>query len=237
MTICDKDNDKDNINSTVTIWQVFDQRIPLSVSCVRVIHLQLIAAVHGIYIKTRTTHQQIVEVINDHTCGSCLDCITLLQPVQSSEQRKRSLNLKAVRSYKQKIFNLKQSCPDPVFDVEIKRKSKIVSNEVFPPAPLDQLLQHSIIKAWCKDISPSKFKEVGCAVCGELALESKSILLTDADVKLNPLICSPELTRKERTHDNDPVEGIDGPVMEPNLRHMCSRCHSHWLLTNFLESH
>jgi hypothetical protein len=189
-------------------------------------NLRLVAAVHGIYIKTRTTHQQIVQMINDHTCDSCMDCVTLLQPAQSSEQRRRALNVKAVRRYKQKKINLNQCSPVPSSDMKIQNKTKIVSNDVFPPAPLDQHLQHTIIKAWCKSMSPKHFKEVGCAVCGELALELKSILLKDADVKLNPLICSSELTRKERTSDSDPVEGIDGPVLEPSLLHMCSRCHT-----------
>jgi len=199
--------------------------LPTLVNRLKVNNLKLVAAVHGIYIRTRTTHQQMVQMINDHTCDSCGDCVTLLQPTQSSEQRRRALNVKAVRRYKQKKINLNQCSPVPLSHKEIQHKPEI-SNDVFPPAPLDQGLQHSIIKAWCKDMSLKHFKEVGCAVCGELTLESKSILMKDADVKLNPLICSPELTRKERTSDSDPVEGIDGPVLEPNLHHMCSRCHT-----------
>src|SRR6202043_478248 len=157
--------------------------IPLKtlVNRLTVNNLKLIAAVHGIYIRTSTTHQQIVQIINDHTCDSCADCVTLLQPAQSSEQRRRALNVKAVRRYKQKKFNLNQCSPVPLSHMKIQHKPDI-SNGIFPPAPLDQSLQHSIIKAWCKDMSPKHFKEVGCAVCGELALESKSILLKDADV-------------------------------------------------------
>jgi hypothetical protein len=177
-------------------------------------------------------------MINDHTCESCSDCITVLQPVQSSAQKKRDLNYKAVRRYRLKKINLNMKSPVSRSKIEPNQKSqKAMSSDSipnkFPPAPLDQGLQHSIINAWCKDMSPKNFKEVGCAVCGELALESKSILLKDADVKLNPLICSPELTRKERTSGLDPVEGIDGPVLEPNLHHMCSRCHTS-LTTNKL---
>jgi hypothetical protein len=86
-------------------------------------------------------------------------------------------------------------------------------------------LEHEIVKAWCKDMSPKSFEEVGCAVCGELSLKSKSMLLKDAAVKLDILQCSDNITRKERKTENDPVECLDGPIIEPDLQHMCARCH------------
>jgi hypothetical protein len=196
-----------------------------------VINLKLVAAVHGIYIKTRSPHQQIVQILNDHTCTNCSDCITVLCPAQSSDQRKKDLNHKAVRRYRERRkINLNRDSPVPFPENKHGHKSKkevslVLGHHVFPPVPLDQSLQHSIIQAWCRDMSPKKFQEVGCAVCGELSLESNAILLTDADVKLVPLICSPDITRKERTSVFDVVEGIKGPVLEPTLNHMCNRCH------------
>ena len=74
-------------------------------------------------------------------------------------------------------------------------------------------------------MSPKNLEEVGCAVCGELSLKSKSVLLKDASINLE-LLRSPEsITRKERRTDKDPVECLDGPIVEANLRHICVRCH------------
>src|SRR6202050_1055252 len=46
------------------------------------------------------------------------------------------------------------------------------SYEAFPPTPPDPLLRRKIIDEFCKATSPSKFEEVGCAICGSLTLQS-----------------------------------------------------------------
>ena len=206
--------------------------IPLNILIrnLKVDNLKLVAAVHGIYIKTRTTHQEILQTINDHKCDGCSNCVTLLLPVKSPLQRKRDLNTQAVKRYKQNKINLNKSSSIPLLETNSSntfRKSSLHSHDdTFPPKPLDRPIEHSIIKAWCKDMSQKNFKEVGCAVCGELTLESKAIALKDADVKLDSLICSSDISRKERKSSSDPVEGIDGPVIETDLDHICNRCHT-----------
>jgi hypothetical protein len=57
-----------------------------------------------------------------------------------------------------------------------------------------------------------------------LSLRSKSVLLKDTSVNLDILHCPYNITKKERKTENDPVKCLDGPVIEPNLQHICARC-------------
>ena len=146
--------------------------------------LKLVAAVHGIYIKSRTPLPDVLKIIQDHKCDHCQNCVTVFKPAISLAQRKKDAHAKAVRRYKNKIYLNKeiQLGTAPVTDIQ-------ENDQIFPPSPLDQKVQHEIVKAWCKDMSPKNFEEVGCAVCGELCLKSKSLLLKDATVKLDMLQC------------------------------------------------
>ena len=48
-------------------------------------------------------------------------------------------------------------------------------NQYFPPAPPDTLLHRKIIDGFCKATAPTKFEEVGCAVCGSLTLQTNKL--------------------------------------------------------------
>ena len=94
----------------------------------------------------------------------------------------------------------------------------------FHLSPLKPEHEHIIVKAWCKNMSPKNFEEVGCAVCGELSLKSKSLLLENVSINFDILESSYNITRKERRTNHDPIVCLDGPVLEPSLRHICARC-------------
>ncbi|KAF8238226.1 hypothetical protein L208DRAFT_1175095, partial [Tricholoma matsutake] len=49
----------------------------------------------------------------------------------------------------------------------------------FPSSPPNNKLLHKIITGFCNDTHPSQFKEVGCAVCGQLTLKKNIIPLKD----------------------------------------------------------
>ena len=46
--------------------------------------LKLVAAVHGIYIKSRTPLPEVLRIIKDHHCDHCENCITVFKPAVSS---------------------------------------------------------------------------------------------------------------------------------------------------------
>jgi hypothetical protein len=182
--------------------------------------LKLVAAVHGIYIKTRTPLPEVLKIVQDHNCDQCQKCITVFTPAISPTRRRKEANAKAVRRYRNKI------CLNKEIQLESLQVSEVLENDsIFPPLPLNHKMEHEIVKAWCKDMSPKNFEEVGCAICGELALKSKSVLLKDTSIKLDMLRSLDSITRKERKTENDPVECLEGPILAPNLQHICVRCH------------
>jgi len=192
--------------------------------------LKLVAAVHGIYIKSRTPLPEVLKVIQDHNCDHCQKSITVLKSAKSPASRRRETNAKAVVRYRKNKLSLNKKVIATTQKFQHHKKSEHVSyaeesEPIFPPASLDVKMQHDIVKAWCKNMSPKNFEEVGCAICGELSLKSKSVLLKDISVNLNMLQSLDSITRKERKSENDSVESLDGPIVEPSLRHICARCH------------
>ncbi|KAF8219295.1 hypothetical protein L208DRAFT_1341789 [Tricholoma matsutake] len=57
----------------------------------------------------------------------------------------------------------------------------------FLPSPPKDKLLHKIISRFCSDTHPSRFEEMGCAVCGQLTLKIESIPLKDVNCSLDPL--------------------------------------------------
>ena len=192
-------------------------------------NLKLVAAVHGIFIKSRTSFAEVVNIIQNHNCEHCQKCITVFKPAKSLITRRREANVRAVRKYKTNKILLNKNIPVDTKTTEINKQLHLLYPDLedknkFPPSPLEQIIEHAIVKAWCKNMSPKNFEEVGCAVCGELSLRSKSVLLKNASIDLNILQCHQNITRKERKTENDLVNCLKGPVMEHSLQHMCARC-------------
>lgn len=119
--------------------------------------LKLVAAVHGIYIKSRTPLPDIIKIIQDHNCDHCQPCITVFKTAKSLAKRRREANVKAVRKYKStKIcLNVKVSLKTP--DTVDIGPDQIGSDQTFPPSPLNRNMEHNIVKAWCKNMSPYFF--------------------------------------------------------------------------------
>ena len=92
----------------------------------------------------------------------------------------------------------------------------------FPPDPPSMRLQHRIVSEFCKEISPNKFIEAGCAVCGRLTPDSQLKDLSDID--LTPLI-QEDVTQKERISSKDPIVSLDKPVLISDLDRICKSCY------------
>ncbi|KAJ7143088.1 hypothetical protein C8R43DRAFT_860725, partial [Mycena crocata] len=93
----------------------------------------------------------------------------------------------------------------------------------FPPRPLTRGDTHRIITSHCKTLSPRNFVESGCAVCGMLTPLKLLTPLTDFQGSLAILIKS-GVTRKERFHEDDPIEEFDGPVLAEGCTSICVDC-------------
>ena len=82
---------------------------------------------------------------------------------------------------------------------------------------------HKIISGFCNDTHPSKFEEAGCAVCGQLVVMTKLTKLTDLKCSLDPLV-RVGVTRLPRNSADDPIEEIEGPIIDVNCKHVCHEC-------------
>ena len=85
---------------------------------------------------------------------------------------------------------------------------------------------HKIITGFCNDTHPSKFEEAGCAICAQLVLTSELIDLANIKCSLDPLV-RPGVTRLPRNSANDPIEEIQGPILDSNCKHACLDCIRH----------
>jgi len=70
---------------------------------------------------------------------------------------------------------------------------------------------------------PVNFEQAGCAICGELTLLLKLKNFKDLDCSLDPLI-EPGVTRKEQLSTSDPVQDIEGPVLDGKCTGVCESC-------------
>ena len=85
---------------------------------------------------------------------------------------------------------------------------------------------HKIISRFCDDTHPSKFKEAGCAVCGQLVIMSKLIKLTDIKCSLDPL-AQVRITHLAQKSLDDLIKEIQGPIIDTNCKHTCQECISY----------
>ena len=113
---------------------------------------------------------------------------------------------------------------------EIKGNDKNVKTRIpslppsnFPPQPLSNKLAEQIINGFCADSDPIEFQEAGCAVCGRLCCITDLSPLNDYSNFLN-ILAVKGITRRERKSNLDPIDDLDGPILDNNCSHICSSC-------------
>lgn len=130
------------------------------------------------------------------------------------------LNVEVKKNLLQKAATRKQN-------TEAHQHVRASAKNEFPPRPLSKDLIHDVATGFCKSMAPSKFVEGGCAVCGQLVLLTDLIHLTDTECDLNILIREGSgVTHKERLTDNDPIEEINGPIIDDQCSAICSDCNN-----------
>lgn len=158
--------------------------------------VSIVAEKHNISLTPLANRTEIEEALTNHVCNSC--------------------------SYHACIFE------------EIKRNGTFIKNRTpptvtpppsscFPPSPFSNKLAEQIINGFCADSDPMVIQEAGCAVCGRLSRVSDLSPLHNYRDYLN-ILSVKGVTRRERISVLDPIDDIDGPVLDKNCSHICSSC-------------
>ncbi|KAI0741496.1 hypothetical protein C8Q80DRAFT_1109884, partial [Daedaleopsis nitida] len=94
----------------------------------------------------------------------------------------------------------------------------------FPPPPLTNMLEETIVREYAEDVAIDNFLESACCVCGMLTPRSKLQNINEMDIDLTPLVPAGPMTRRERFATSDPIVEIPGPVKLPECSDICIDC-------------
>jgi hypothetical protein len=183
-----------------------------------------VAKEHNICALSRKSLDEKRMAIEYHVCRtmSCNRCVTMFKPVQKNQKsirRQHSTKEKEVKTHP-KVGRKSQG---KTSRITRNHKYYVRENVKFPPSPPSKRLMHKIISGFCNDTHPSKFEEAGCLVCGQLVVMTKLIELTDLKCSLDPLVRK-GVTRLPRSSMDDPIQEIDGPIIDVNCKHICHEC-------------
>ena len=185
-----------------------------------------VAREHNLHTLSRKPLAEKRAVIKSHICTkNCNERVTLFKAVdknQKSQQRQSKENVKKEVS-QPKVGRKSWAKPKRAVT---NHEYYIKNNIQFPPSPPSNRLMHKIISGFCDDTHPSKFEEAGCAVCGQLVILPNLIKLTDIKCSLDPLV-RVGVTRLPRKSADDPIEEIQGPIIDTNSKHACQECISY----------
>jgi hypothetical protein len=164
--------------------------------------------------------------IKSHICTkNCNERVTLFKAV---EKNKKALQCQSKETVK-KVVSLpkvgRKNWTKPKQAIA-NHKYYIKNNVQFPPSPPSKRLMHKIISGFCDDTHPSNFEEAGCAVCGQLVNISKLMKLTDIKCSMDPLVRVGVTCLARKSADN-PIEEIQGPIIDRNCKHACQECISY----------
>jgi len=148
---------------------------------------------------------------------------TNLQSVKKHQDKQgdayKAINLKSVQKYQDK--NREQYRLVHQGAVSKHKRGRRLK---FPPSAPTMGLQHSIISDACNDMSPDAFLESGCVVCGKLTPLTSLLEFSQTQMDLS-ILANPGVTRKERSHADELIMGLEGPVLEDDSKRICKGCH------------
>ena len=89
--------------------------------------LKVVAAAHGIYIKTRTPLLEVVTIIKAHICADCPKYITVFKPAKIVSSKRKETNARAVEKYRRNRISLNKNVLLEKGDIECIKKCNINS--------------------------------------------------------------------------------------------------------------
>ena len=185
-----------------------------------------VAKDHNLQALSRKSLAEKQKAIKSHICTkSCSQCVTIFKAVNINKR-----DLKKQSDNKKKNRTKTKSQPKRYWEkpkwTKVNHKYYTKNNARFPPSPPSNHLMHKIITGFCNDTHPSKFEEAGCAICGQLVVMSDLIELANVKCSLDPLV-HVGMTRLPRKSAEDPIEEIQGLILDKNCKHACCNCISY----------
>ena len=222
-THCTLDNIMQEIKSSGEALLVCNIPLHLVANILTSSQANEVAKEHNLHALSRRSLADKRTAVKGHVCTiSCSRCVTVFKPVKKNQKSVRHKN--DTKGMKVKSHPKVGRKPQ-VKESRVARNYKyyVQENVKFPPSPPSKRLMHKIISGFCDDTHPSKFKEAGCAVCGQLVVMTKLVNLSDVKVSLEPLL-RVGVTRLPRNSVNDPIKEIESPIIDENCKHMCHNC-------------
>lgn len=120
---------------------------------------------HEVHIGRKMTKSEIMElfIIHDGVCEH--KYVTVFHPYTQISSSKQGLKYHEVQ--KSVVNNVSDTKQPEILKVDAPAQNP------FSPAPPDVSLNRKIINDFCNATKPSTFQEAGCAVCGELTLQTE----------------------------------------------------------------
>ncbi|KAG5221357.1 hypothetical protein IMY05_C4430000300 [Salix suchowensis] len=98
-----------------------------------------------------------------------------------------------------------------------------LASSSFPPPPPNRETIHAVISSASSKFQPASFEEVGCAVCGQLVLTTKTSALKSVKRMLHVLEAA-NVTRVECKTKKNAICEFLGPVLNFTTGHICDFC-------------
>ena len=185
-----------------------------------------VAKEHNLLMLSRKPLAEKQAAIKSHICTKiCTERVTIFKAV---DKNRKVQQLQSKETVKKVVSEPKVGRKYWAKSKQIisNHKYYIKNNVRFPPSPPSNRLMHKIISGFCNDTHPSKIEEAGCAICGQLVILSNLIKLKDVKCSLDPLV-RVGVTRLPRKSADDPIEEIQGPIINKNCKHACQECISY----------
>jgi hypothetical protein len=184
-----------------------------------------IAKIHHIYVPTKAVVTDMPSFVRNHHCPECETHVSVfgLHTTKSNSERQKTRRDKLDTEHKKqeaKLNYLKRKEVKKATDPE-----NVIEQYPFPPPPPSTELKETIIRNWCKDTSPNRFMESGCALCSQLTPVGLLSKLSETDCDLEILNrAGMGVTHLERSCDDDPIQEIKGPTLDEACSKLCRAC-------------
>lgn len=211
----------DNIHSKYLVHPYVTAQVPLSIILNESKDtLGAIARIHDISVNHKTPVAAVRSLLELHQpCNTCISTTAVFRVapiVLSGKDRSATHKRRKIETQSEKLH-----------EINTNMNSDTNMHNLFPPSPPTTSLLTTIINSFCDALQPENVLEEGCAVCGLLSCTKDMTSLQSPNIDLVLLAHNNRnLTRKERFTINDPIEDIDGPVIDSNCNKVCAPCYS-----------
>ena len=184
-----------------------------------------IAKIHGVHIQSKSTPNEVSTLFQAHWCACCDNFVSVFKIHGSRSETKKQWYTKLDDTQKKKNLELQKKYAKSELAKKKRTERRKEKKSKFPPSPPSKALCETVTRGWCGDTSPEVFMESGCAVCGQLTPLSQLSKLSESECNLDVLVRDGlGVTRLERFSPDDPIQDIEGPVLDSSCTKICHSC-------------